>query len=112
MSVVMDGVVKEICQSMENNPNRWVIATYILNDKVSGINYWLGEGSITQIWNGLSRDVVFSYTQGKLVYESFCKMKEDKASEAQQKVINSFTPKINYILYKVPVDSKWWEFWK
>lgn len=113
MSSVMNGVVKEICESMLNNPNRWRIETYTIKDKQSGVEYWIDNGwsgSITHIWNGHSRDRVFSCEQGQRIYQSFVEMKEHKASVAQQKILDSFKVKSEPVVQ----DSKksWWEFWK
>lgn len=99
MNKVMDETVKEICNSMVNNPNRWEISTYTLNDKVYGLRYWLDDTTITKTWNGRSCDVVFSYEQGKEIFSSYKLMREHKATNAQQKVIKSF-------------NKQWWEFWK
>ncbi len=111
MSSVMDGVVKEICESMLNNPNRWRIETYTIKDKQSGVEYWIDngwQGSITHIWNGRSRDEVFTEEQGHLVYEAYIRMKEYKASAAQEKVLASFKVKSK----EVTSQKAWWEFWK
>jgi hypothetical protein len=117
MSNLMDETVKEICDSMCKDPNRWQITTHTVNDKVSGVQYWLDRGSweqgcITHTWNGCSRDEVFTEEQGYLIYQAYIAMKEHKTSEAQQKVINSVKPKPSYFLYEVKPQSKWWEFWK
>lgn len=115
MSNLMDETVKEICDSMLNNPNRWLITTHTLDDCVSGVKYWIdpyNDESITQIWNGSSRDTVFTKEQGKLIRNAFFEMRKYKASEAQLKVMESMKPKPLYILYEVDSQRKWWEFWK
>lgn len=117
MNSLMDETVKEICNSMLNAPDRWRVETYTLLDLRSGVKYWisnigLGKPVITSIWNGHSRDEVFSYEQGRLIYQAYSKMKDHKASVAQQKVIDSIKPKANFILYEAAPDKKWYEFWK
>lgn len=115
MSNLMDETVKEICDSMLNNPNRWLITTYTVDDCVSGVKYWIAsrnDYSITQIWNGSSRDTVFTEEQGKLIGNAFFEMRKYKASEAQLKVMKSMEPKPSYTLYEVDSERKWWEFWK
>lgn len=99
MSNLMDNTVNEICESMKNNPNRWEIATYTLNDKLYGLSYWLDDTTIMKTWNGRSCDVVFTYEQGKQIFSAYKAMREHKATIAQQKVIKSF-------------NKQWWEFWK
>lgn len=108
MSAIMGGVVKEICDSMKNNPNRWEITTYTLNDKKSGLRYWLGLGDteITKTWNGRSNDTVFTCTQGQEIFQAYLLMREYKASAAQEKVLASFKGK------QTTKDKSWWEFWK
>lgn len=115
MNNLMDKTVDDICQSMQSDPDRWVITTHTLNDKSSGVKYWLSAYSepITEIWNGTSRDEVFTEGQGRLLYNAFCKMKEFKATEAQEKVIESMKPKPSFIIYEFPKEERrWWEFWK
>lgn len=46
MSNLMDETVKEICGSMCKDPNRWQITTCTVNDKVSGVKYWLDGGIV------------------------------------------------------------------
>lgn len=99
MANLMDETVKEICESMLNNPSRWEISTYTLNDLVCGLRYWLDDSSITKTWNGRSCDKVFTYEQGKVIFAAYSSMKEHKATLAQDKVIRSF-------------NKSWWEFWK
>lgn len=112
MNSLMDETVKEICTSMLDEPNRWRIETVTMVDTRSGVRYWLnhsfiGEPAITSIWNGYSRDEVFSYEQGKLIYQAYCKMKDHKASVAQQRVIDSIKPKPSFILYEMTPNKKW-----
>lgn len=105
----MDEAVKELCNSILDNPDRWTINTHTLDDKVSGIKYWLGiSGCITHTWNGNSTDEVFSSSDGLLIYAAYSEMKGYKASVAQQKVINSL--KVECI--RQGRQNKWWEFWK
>lgn len=99
MSNLMDETVKEICESMKNNPNRWEIDTWTINDKLYGLRYWLDDATITKTFNGRSCDVVFTYEQGKQIFSAYKEMTEYKATIAQQKVIKSF-------------GKQWWEFWK
>lgn len=113
MSSVMDSVVKEICESMLNNPNRWRIETHILKDLHSGVQYWISSihweyPTITHVWNGHSRDEVFTEEQGHLIYEAYIHMKDYKASAAQEKVLASFKVKSK----EVTSQKAWWEFWK
>lgn len=109
MSAIMDNVVKEICESMLNSPSRWKINTHTVDDRYTGVRYWIPiEGvyaAITEVYNGCSLDEVFTNDQGRLVYLAFLNMKQHNASVAQNKVINSFSTKDG-------ASIKWWEFWK
>lgn len=115
MSSIMDATVKEICESMKNNPDRWKINTHTVDDTRSGIRYWTSNinTTITQIWTGSATVTVFGYDQGVEIFNSYCLMCEHKASEAQKKVIRSFKPKPSYTLVEiVSKEAKWYEFWK
>lgn len=90
----MEEAVAKLCDSLENDPDRWLITTYTLIDQQTGVEYWIsGVGrSITQTWNGRSENNVFSSEQGERIYDAFCKMRKYKASVAQEKVLLSMCP--------------------
>jgi len=84
-----EDVVKRLCESIENDINRWEIGTYTLDDRVSGIKYWLVDGAITEIWNGHSAEEVFTHDQGNSIRRSLNVLRSKKNSIGQQKVANS-----------------------
>lgn len=86
----MDPVVDELCESMVKNPERWEITTYTLNDRKSGVQYWIANGwRITETWSGRSGNTVFSLEQGEKIGAAFRKLRDIKASQAQQKILRA-----------------------
>lgn len=113
MTHLMDETVKEICESMKNDPDRWRIETHKVTHTKTGTMLWHSyANSITEIWTGHATEEVFTYEQGLLIAEAFKSMAEYKATASQQKVINSFKPKPSYTLHEVERNPKWYEFWK
>lgn len=118
----MNDTVDAICYSLENECHKWDWNQYTLNGK--GFEFWIANtNSITQTWRP-TQDTVFSYEQGKRIKASFEKCKEAKASNAQQKLMNSFKkepPHINLAKPPAPPSpppsriigssSPWWKFW-
>lgn len=86
----MDSTVKAMCNSMENDIDRWEISTSTLNDLSKGDEYWISDFRCT--WNGFSLDRVFSSEQSALIRESYYILVSKKATTAQQKVTDSFEP--------------------
>jgi hypothetical protein len=85
----MNEAVDELCSAMVKNPERFSIGVHTMDDGKTGVEYWIsGGGAITETWNGRSSNTVFSYEQGKRVREAFSEMREIKASNAQQKILN------------------------
>jgi len=110
----MQEAVDEICKSMQEQPQRWLETTHTLDDTETKVRYWFGLGkSITETWNGNSLDRVFSYEQGMQIYKAFSKMKEKKASKAQQNVLNSLVKKMDYVIVPNMIEEPkpWWKFW-
>lgn len=111
----MDDVVDDICKSMREDPNRWLISTYLVEDKVGGIKYWKGynSGGIDSIWTGHTTEKVFSDEQAYKILEAFEELREIKESQTQRKILDSFRPTPVFTLLPVVEKSKkWWEFWK
>lgn len=105
----MEDAVNDICDNLENNPDRFNITTYCLVDKKTGIEYWVSGGSrgcITQIWNGSSRDTVFSTEQGQRIAQAFSRMTETKANFAQQEILNKIRREARTSTDVVVVDVK------
>lgn len=101
----MDLVVDKLCESMKNNPEQWTICTCTVDHKISGIKYWIGlTDTITEIWNGTSREEVFSKEQGDKLYAAVVEMKEKNGSEAQKKIINS----VCVVENKIEAKNSWW----
>jgi len=91
----MEDAANELCDELENNPNRFTETTYCLVDNRTGIEYWIGSGSrncITDTWNGRSSNRVFSSDQGERIAASFKVMREIKASAAQERVLRASRP--------------------
>lgn len=108
MSELMEDTVIELCKSLENDPDRWEITTCTLNDKKSGIEYWIGRGSITDEWTGNTSNEVFNNQQGAMIFSSFKILKETKGTESQLKVIESLNRKNEVGITPIP----WWRFWE
>lgn len=92
----MDPAVDELCESMVKNPGRWTISTYTLIDEKSGLAYWIGATSygrfITELSTPGTTTRVFSNNQGERLGEAFGKLREIKASQAQQKILSAHQP--------------------
>ncbi len=110
----MDDVVNKICKSMKEDPNRWLISTYTVEDTESGVDYWISDHkNIYSIWTGNTTERVFSNAQGKMIGKAFQELCSIKESQAQEKVIKSFKPKVIFALNPSKKKiKKWWEFWK
>ena len=90
----MDDAVDELCRSMEEDPDRWVINTYTLDDTKTGVDYWIGltgRGSITETRSFSSNHQVFSHEQGKRLWAAFERLRETKANTAQQRVLRGLS---------------------
>lgn len=111
MAELMNSVVDEICNSLENDPDRWVIASYTLDDKKSGIKYWIDTRRIADTWDRGSANNVFSYEQGSRIYDSYIVLKNIKGSEEQRRVISSMKPKVTCGTQSKEAKS-WWKFWR
>lgn len=90
----MDDTVDELCRSMGDDPNRWVIDIYTLNDTKTHLKYWIGayasnDRAITEIENGRSNHRVFSDKQGKRLWDAYEKLRETKANAAQRRVLDA-----------------------
>jgi len=104
----MDLAVDKLCQSMKNTPEQWTISTYHVDHKISGIKYWFGlTDTITEIWNGDSREEVFSREQGDKLYSAMIAMKQKNGSEDQKKIINSICV-VDILEDKVEAKESWW----
>lgn len=90
----MEEVVKDICHSMEHDPDRWSIGTNTIKDLKTDASYWnsINEGMITEVWSGRTTEQVFSHAQGKRIRESFRILRQTKASMAQERLLNSVKP--------------------
>lgn len=91
---LMEGAANAMCDSLENDPWRWREDPCTLVDTKVGVEYWIGGSGydeIISIWDGHSAKRVFSVEQGLRIQSAFQKMKQIKASEAQQRVIYSFS---------------------
>lgn len=88
----MEGAVQELCDAMRNNPERFVIDIYTLNDTKTGIKYWIGSsahGCITEIDAGRANHTVFSNEQGKRVWQAYQLLREVNANRAQRRVLDA-----------------------
>lgn len=95
-SNLMEEACVSMCESLENDPYRWTATTHTLIDNKTGIEYWSSDrGQITSTWNGRSTNRVFSEAQGIRIWKSYEKMREIKASAAQQRVIQSLSKNTN-----------------
>jgi hypothetical protein len=106
----MNGAVDAICNSLMNEPHKWVFETYTFYNKgYKNTEYWSGYGHndpITTIWVGTCEDI-FSESQGKRIREAYKVARAKQASESQKKVIESMLPKpINVTANK----KRWWSF--
>ncbi len=109
----MEEAVSDICDSLENDPNRWTIGTHTLTDNKTGILYWISgtygtTGAITETWNGSSKNTVFSYEQGKRIRASFDIMRRTKANQAQLKVLRATRKNITDVKFKEIGERKPW----
>lgn len=118
MNNFMQEAVDEICKSMRDDPDRWVLKTNTIKDKFSGVEYWSGVVSeihgITHVWSGVTTEQVFTTEQGKQILFALNQMKKHKASVQQQRVLKAMVsaPVITYPKSINGVSKKWWEFWK
>lgn len=85
----MQDTVNEICESLEKEPSRWEVTTFLLKDSKTGIKYWLDSNSIQKIWNESTTVNVFSYEQGVNICECLKKFNERNATLEQQEIINA-----------------------
>jgi len=88
----MNEAVDELCYAMVNNPGRFSVGVHTMTDTKTGVEYWIsttGGSGITDTWNGRSNNTVFSYEQGKRLRDAFTQMREIKASNAQQRILNA-----------------------
>ena len=86
----MADVVKDLCHSLEHDPDRWTISTHTLKDKATGVMYWLADSSMTETWNSYAVSTVFTIKQGSKIRASYRILVAKKATEQQQKVLDSF----------------------
>lgn len=106
---IMDTAVDKLCESMKNTPEDWTIETFYVYHKVSDIKYWIGlTETITEVWNGSSREEVFNKEQGDKLYSAMIAMKERNGSETQKKII-SFIPVKDIVQEEGGTKDSWWK---
>lgn len=110
----MEDAANELCDELENNPNRFTETTHTLNDNRTGTQYWIGSSSrnaITEVWNRNSNDTVFSYQQGMRIRAAFEAMREYKANAAQEKILRSSRSHKNVttVKFKEIGNKSWYE---
>lgn len=114
---LMGKAVDELCKSMEETPHRWEISSLTLLDKNSKIKYWIAYSGdpITEIWNGCSREKVFSESQGLKFRDAMEALAERNGTMAQKKILQSVEEKT----YKIVTNPEpcleknpWWKFWE
>lgn len=90
---VMEDTVTKICESLINEPFKWVFETCHFHHKNNPkIKYWdsISEDPVTEHWNGRSAVTVFSEEQGIRIRQAYLKARLVVANKTQQEIINSF----------------------
>jgi hypothetical protein len=102
----MQETVDMICKSMVEDHSRWKVGTYTVTDRNKGVEYWTATsgGPITEVWKYSSAEAVFSTEQGWQFRGAYDKMREIKASQRQQEVLDTFK--------RTYTNKPWWKFWE
>ncbi|MCG9964606.1 hypothetical protein [Shewanella cutis] len=120
---LMADTVKKICESLRNEPEKWVFETHTFYHVNSPrVTYWRTNPnlSITDVWDGHALHTVFSKEQGREIQLSLIKARESQANDKMKMVIEAMQrtddqhPMVEIKLEPVEsieIKRPWWKFW-
>lgn len=87
----MEPVVEAICQSLEKEPEKWLINVFDIKhkSKFNQIEFVLKDPAFVYRGSGATTERIFSNEQGKRIEASIKKMREKSLNETQKKLLNS-----------------------
>lgn len=87
----MEPVVEAIIKSLQTEPNEWRFESCTIRHKkkFDKKEFWIGDNSIQQIWNGYSNTTVFEKSQGTRIYDAYLEAKRIIGDKEQQDLLAS-----------------------
>lgn len=114
----MEDTVIKICDSLRNEPCKWVFETHTFHRIDSPkVNYWCTNPnlSITDVWDGYALHTVFSKEQGRRISLAVIEARKSQANDKMKMVIESMQLSAEIPLEPIePIEIKrpWWKFWR